>query len=126
VNHNVAIREWPDAPNESERIVFLHKIVPGGSSKSYGLHVARMAGVPRDVVERSGEILEELQAGFDVKRRRDLKACGQTPSDDGQLSLFADRPDPMMEELKAKDLDRMSPIDAWRLLRELQERVRQR
>src|SRR5690606_158876 len=54
-NYNVAVREWND------QIVFLHKIVPGGTDKSYGIQVARLAGVPRPVVERAKQILRVLE-----------------------------------------------------------------
>ncbi len=55
-NHNVAVREWQD------QVVFLHKIVPGGTDKSYGIHVARLAGLPRPVIERSRQVLQQLEA----------------------------------------------------------------
>ena len=54
-NFNVAVREW------QEEVIFLHKIIPGAADKSYGIHVARLAGVPREVVERSKEILAQLE-----------------------------------------------------------------
>ena len=57
-NCNVAVREWMD------EVVFLHKILPGGTDKSYGIHVAKLAGVPKPILARSAEILEELEATF--------------------------------------------------------------
>ncbi len=122
-NHNVAVREWPDAEDESERIIFLHKIVPGGSSKSYGLHVARMAGVPREVVQRSAEILDQLQDGFGGGKRHEPLVAARTRND-AQLPLFDDPPDPVIEELKAIDLDHLTPFDALQRLRALQEKLR--
>ena len=57
-NCNVAVREWMD------EVVFLHKILPGGSDKSYGIHVAKLAGIPKTILERSKEILDELESTF--------------------------------------------------------------
>lgn len=56
VNYNVAVREWQD------QVVFLHRIVPGGTDKSYGIHVARLAGLPREVIDRSRQVLQQLEA----------------------------------------------------------------
>ena len=57
-NFNVAVREW------AGEVVFLHKIIPGGADKSYGIHVARLAGIPKDIIKRSGEILADLENTF--------------------------------------------------------------
>ncbi|MEE9293838.1 MAG: DNA mismatch repair protein MutS, partial [Phycisphaerae bacterium] len=135
VNYNVAVREWPDATDESQRIIFLHKIVPGGSDKSYGVHVARMAGVPADVVARSAGILEQLQqsaggTGFPACHSTGWKA-GPTPpgAADPQLSLFqpAPQPDPLhdhvIEKLKAIEIERTTPLEALQHLRDLQEKL---
>ncbi|GAI45888.1 unnamed protein product, partial [marine sediment metagenome] len=55
---NVAVREW------AGEVVFLHRILPGGTDKSYGIHVAKLAGIPKSILERSAEILEELESTF--------------------------------------------------------------
>jgi DNA mismatch repair protein MutS len=125
VNYNVAVREWREAEHESERIIFLHKIVPGGCDESYGLHVARLAGVPAEVVNRSAEILDELQSGFDRKRRADRLGKSRTRRDP-QLSLFGGTGDRVTAELLALDPDRMTPIEALQRLRELRDSVRHR
>lgn len=119
-NYNVSVREWPDAKEESERIIFLHKIVPGGSNQSYGLHVARMAGVPVPVVQRANAILEQLQGGFEHRRP---KAVSAPPAQSAQLSLFAETSHPVVERLRSIDPDRMTPLEALQLLNELRQAV---
>jgi len=121
-NYNVAVREWPEARDESERIIFLHKIVRGGCDESYGLHVARMAGVPAEVVRRGSEILEELQSGFDHKRRE--PAIRRTENQKGnQLDLFGHPADGLIDELRALDPDKMTPLDALQRLKQWRDRL---
>jgi DNA mismatch repair protein MutS len=81
-NFNVAVREWNDD------LVFLHKIVPGAADKSYGIHVAQLAGVPRDVVDRSKQILERLEKDHHDDRGRPKWARRRRGLSEGQLSLF--------------------------------------
>jgi len=113
VNYHVAAREWKDD------IIFLRKIVPGRSDRSYGIQVARLAGLPRSVIERATEILRALE--------RDELARGGRPSVSGtgsdpqrQLGLFQPAlpalDDPLRERLAAADLDRMTPLDALTFL----------
>jgi DNA mismatch repair protein MutS len=118
VNRNVAVREW------GEEIVFLHKIVEGGTDRSYGIHVARLAGVPRDVLARARAILVDLERDEEGLAERIL--AGAAPKKAGapvQLALFAGR-SAVEEELAALDLDRLAPLDALLKLRELQARLR--
>ena len=116
-NANVAVRE-----NEGE-IVFLYRIMPGGADQSYGIHVARLAGVPSPVLDRAREILKflEKQHGPDpglpegpirkkVKTGRAL-----------QNSLFAALPDPLLQELKQVELEELEPAAALELLKRLRE-----
>jgi DNA mismatch repair protein MutS len=82
-NYNVLVREW------QEEIVFLHKIAPGSADKSYGIHVARLAGVPEDVLQRAQDVLTELEAHHvESKPRRPVsrRRAGRP----GEPSLFAD------------------------------------
>lgn len=72
-NYNVAVREW------QEEIVFLHKITPGSADKSYGIHVARLAGVPEDVIERANEVLAELEAHHRLHAQATRKIKGKGP-----------------------------------------------
>ncbi len=108
-NHNVAVRESPGA--DGEGIVFLHKIVPGGTDKSYGIHVARLAGVPRPVVERSREILSELQRGFARESHSPQMARTRTKKD-AQLTLFRDPAEEIAEELSRLDANALTPLQA--------------
>ncbi|KKN60060.1 hypothetical protein LCGC14_0535990, partial [marine sediment metagenome] len=111
-NYNVAVREWAD------EVIFLHKIVPGGCDQSYGVHVARLAGVPKDVIDRARTILPQLQAhlaeGLDMPElaRRATAAAEQ-------MKLFADKPAHVARELRAADLDNLTPMQALELLRKL-------
>jgi DNA mismatch repair protein MutS len=120
VNKNVAVREWGD------EIVFLHKIVDGGTDRSYGIHVARLAGVPRDVVERARSILQDLERDEEDLAQRILAgASAPTPEaapSGVQLGLFAAR-SPIEDEISKLDLDRMAPLDALLRLRAFQERL---
>jgi DNA mismatch repair protein MutS len=114
INYNVLVAE------EGEEVVFLHRVAPGKADRSYGIHVAQLAGVPKAVVKRATEVLAELEAqGSDFR----LKP-GALPAQ-GQVSLFDDRRHPAIEALKALQIDQMSPIDALTKLYELQRLVRQ-
>jgi DNA mismatch repair protein MutS len=111
-NANVAVSE------EDGRIVFLRTILPGGADRSYGIHVAQLAGLPRNVVTRAREILDELESARTPAARR------RRPSAALQLSMIAPR-DPLIEELAALDVDALTPLDAIRKLYELRERAGQ-
>jgi DNA mismatch repair protein MutS len=119
-NYNVAVREWQDS------VVFLHKILPGAADKSYGIHVARLAGVPREVVERAKQILAQLenehldgsgQAKI-AKRGRKLRTA------DLQLSLFAAEEHPLLAELRELALDETTPRTALDWLARWQSRIK--
>ena len=116
-NLNVAVREWQD------EVVFLHKILEGAADKSYGIHVARLAGVPREVIERSKDILAKLEeqhvdsAGQAKIARRSVKS---KPSD-VQLTLF-DPPDhPLLDKVRHVNLDQTTPLDAMQLIQDWQQ-----
>jgi DNA mismatch repair protein MutS len=84
-NYNVVVREWQD------EIIFLHKIAPGSADKSYGIHVAQLAGVPREVLDRAREVLGELEAHSVSTRERPLgRRRARKTEDEAQPSLFAD------------------------------------
>jgi DNA mismatch repair protein MutS len=117
-NLNVAVREWND------EIVFLHKIVAGGTDRSYGIHVARLAGVPNDVIERARRILSDIEKDSEdlapriargLARARSAAAADATL----QLDLFKSPRSAIEKELAKIDLDRLTPIEALLLLREL-------
>jgi len=111
-NLNVAVREWAD------EVIFLHKIVPGGADQSYGVHVARLAGVPKAVVDRARALLPQLQAhlaeGLDMP---ELAERARRAAE--QLKLFADPATRVARELKDADLDHLTPVQAMDLLRKL-------
>ena len=111
-NYNVAVKEWAD------EVIFLHKIVPGGSDQSYGVHVARLAGVPKGVIKRARAILPQLQAhlaeGLDMPK---LAKRAKEAAD--QMKLFADKPTHIAQQIKDTDLDNLTPMQALELLRKL-------
>jgi DNA mismatch repair protein MutS len=118
-NHNIAVREWQD------EIIFLRKIVEGGTDKSYGIHVARLAGVPREVVERAKTILANLEnAALDDqdKPRLALKPGRRRRKSDGlQLMLFSGESDLIAENLRRLDTSTLTPLEALNKLEELKK-----
>jgi len=119
VNLKIAIKEWEGG------IVFLRKIVAGTSDKSFGIHAAKVAGLPALVIKRAEEILESLEL------RRDLVAKGLDPVETknarDQMSLFspsASNDGELARELDAFDVDRSTPLDALNLIRRLKDRPR--
>ncbi len=107
-NYNVAVSE------AEGKVVFLHKIVPGGADRSYGIHVAQLAGMPRPVIQRANEILRELEASSG----RAVRLSPETPR---QLALFPET-NPLVEELRALDINNMTPIEALNRLYEWKKR----
>ena len=114
---NVAVTE------ESGKIVFLRKIVPGGSDRSYGVHVAQLAGIPRPVIHRAEEILEELEQKGDARARRKAMKDMTMPVA-WQMTLLASDQHPLVEELKTIAIDELSPIEAINKLYELQRKAK--
>ncbi|MCS6800443.1 MAG: DNA mismatch repair protein MutS [Chloroflexota bacterium] len=105
-----------DVLEEGDRVVFLHRVVPGGADRSYGLYVAKIAGVPRAVIQRAEEILRELeQKAASVPSARRPKGNGQLPLLPVGGSL--------LEELAMLDVDSMTPLEAITRLYELRERA---
>ena len=119
VNFHVAAREWKDD------IVFLRKIVPGRSDRSYGIQVARLAGLPASVITRAAEILAALER--DELSRGGRPTVSGTPTDPQlQLGLFqppSPHADPLRERLAAVDVDRLTPIEALTLLADLKQKL---
>ncbi len=107
-NYNLAVVE------EGNQVVFLHKVEPGGADRSYGIHVAQLAGVPRSVIHRAEELLTELESG-------EFRPGTDEP-DPYQPILFADE-HPIVEQLREIDVSTMTPLDAINKLYELQKRV---
>jgi DNA mismatch repair protein MutS len=133
VNRTMAVKEWED------RIIFLRRVAAGSADKSYGLHVARLAGLPAAVVERAGEVLANLEAQeYDLAGRPRLakpRGRGQAAvaasnvadahalGSPAQLQLFAGAEEAVARALRAADLERMTPIDALNLLHDLKQRL---
>jgi DNA mismatch repair protein MutS len=115
VNAHVSAREWKD------EIVFLRKIVPGRSDRSYGIQVARLAGLPAAVVRRASDILKSLEQD-EMQRGGRPSLSSAAPVAQQQLGLFhvAD-PHPALDRLRTTDVDRLSPLDALNLIAELKK-----
>jgi len=117
---NVAVKEW-----EGE-VVFLHQIVPGATDKSYGIHVARLCGVPAEVIERSKEIMSNLEnAKLDAD---DLPKLAKSPNmpqagGDMQLDLFSSPYQELADKIRSMKLDSMTPLEAMNLLADLKKSI---
>ncbi|MBL7133067.1 MAG: DNA mismatch repair protein MutS [Phycisphaerae bacterium] len=111
-NLNVAVREWAD------QVIFLHKIVPGGTDRSYGVHVARLAGVPKEVIDRARALLPQLQAhlaeGLDMPELAERARAAAA-----QMELFADPATRAARQIKEADLENLTPMQALDLLRKV-------
>ncbi|MBN1626579.1 MAG: DNA mismatch repair protein MutS, partial [Deltaproteobacteria bacterium] len=107
-NFNIAVKEWKD------RIIFLRKLVPGGTSRSYGIQVARIAGIPEKVVTRAKEILENLEKGeMDDGMPRIARSGSNPGGEEGvQLNLFGVRDDRLVKWIKGLDISSMTPLEA--------------
>jgi len=104
-------------------IVFMHQIAPGSADKSYGIHVAKIAGLPRDVVERATVILAQLEADhMDESGRIKIPARPQGSSG-RQLSLFIEPDHPVIEKLKSLDLEQLTPLAALQKLNEFRQEL---
>ena len=117
-NFNVQIKEWND------EIVFLRKIVPGGTDKSYGIQVARLAGLPKIVLDRAQEVLFNLeQSEFDEIGVPKISHSDNQRNkySSGQLALFPDPENPLIQKLKAIDPDDLSPREALDVIFQLHQ-----
>ena len=108
-NYNLAVVE------EGKRVVFLHKVEPGGADRSYGIHVAQLAGVPRPVIQRAEELLAQLESG--------AFRPGTDRPEPYQPVLFANE-HPVVEEIRGLDVSTMTPLEALNLLYELHRQAR--
>lgn len=119
-NFHVAVKEWND------RVIFLRKLVEGGTSRSYGIQVARLAGLPPEVIDRAKEVLHNLEQGefteggvpkLAISRKKKLTW------DSHQRTLFQPPPDPLREALKKIDPNQLTPLAALNILSELKARL---
>ena len=111
------------AKESGDTIIFLHKVVPGGTDKSYGVHVAALAGVPDAVVKRAKQLLIRLEKENIV----DIGDVSDEPSETLQTSLEAlTIDDPIVEQIRHMELERTTPLDALNELKEMQDKIKQR
>ncbi|MBU2054335.1 MAG: DNA mismatch repair protein MutS, partial [Proteobacteria bacterium] len=118
-NYNIAVREW------GEKIIFLRKIMEGGTNRSYGIQVARIAGVPAEVVARAKEILRNLEKGeLDEVGMPKIARGRKAPRPHAnQLSLFMDEKDSVIREIRESDLMNLTPLEALQRLNSWKERL---
>ncbi len=107
-NYNVAVSE------ADNKVVFLHKIIPGGADRSYGIHVAQLAGLPPPVIQRANEIMVELE-------KTSGRAVKLNPQSAQQVALFPET-NPLLDEIKGLDVNSLSPIEALNKLFEWQKK----
>ncbi|HUW32162.1 MAG TPA: DNA mismatch repair protein MutS, partial [Planctomycetota bacterium] len=119
-NYNIAVREWQD------EIIFLRKILPGGTDKSYGIHVARLAGIPRDIIDRARDILVRLEAetlDFDDKPKFAPPKVKAKKPHQMQLALFGSPHEATIDEIKRLAVENMTPIEALMKLQEIRDKI---
>lgn len=112
-NYNVAVRET------SDRVLFLHRLEPGGADRSYGIEVGRLAGLPDAVLGRAREVLKSLESGHIVSAGRK-----KSPVAAPQLPLFAEETHPVIDELRGTDPDNLTPLQALDLVARLVDRAK--
>src|SRR5439155_16168008 len=110
-NFHIAVKEW------NEQIIFLRKLVEGATSRSYGIQVARLAGLPESVLACAHEVLADMTGTAPAPRLPHAAGAG-----DGQMNLFAPADDALKAEIRALDPDRMTPIEALQALAALKEK----
>ncbi len=114
-NFNVAVREW------AGEVVFLHKIIPGGADKSYGIHVAKIAGLPKNIISRSREILADLESAF-AKEAAGEKLSRHKTAETSD-ALFVQKHKNVLDKLSELDIDRLTPMEAINLLHEIKQQI---
>jgi DNA mismatch repair protein MutS len=119
-NYKVDVREY------GEKVIFLHKVMPGFADHSYGIHVAKMAGLPEEITDRATTILRNLE-GSDLTVHDDGKTGNAAPRGrvtgrEVQLTLFETRDDALREELKSLDVERLTPLEALQKLSDLKKK----
>jgi len=120
-NYYIAVKEW------GERIIFLRRIMKGAANRSYGIQVARLAGVPDEVIARAKEVLENLEKGeLDEvgmpTLARGRRGARRPPA--GQLSLFADEESLVLDEIASTDVDALTPLEAMNRIAQWKERIK--
>lgn len=111
-NYNIAVKKRGDD------ITFLRRIIPGGADDSYGIEVAKLAGVPNSIINRAKEILADLESGKNEKPKTQVKV-----DDEPQLTLLGTANSPVIDKIKSVDLNTLTPIEAMNLLYELKKMI---
>lgn len=114
-NLNVAVREW------GGEVVFLHKIIPGSADKSYGIHVAKLAGIPRPILGRANEILRDLESTFTKEASGERLSRNKTA--DEENLLFVERHKSVLDKLRNLDVNQLTPLEAINLLGEIRREM---
>jgi len=118
-NYNVAVKEWED------EVIFLHKIIPGGTDDSYGIYVAKLAGIPGPIINRAKKILTKLETNQDIKQA--LSSSEDLTSQTPQMDFFSGAFDPaaaaLRQSLEEVDLNQMAPIEALMFLNTLKKKL---
>jgi DNA mismatch repair protein MutS len=119
-NYNVAVKEW------GGEIIFLRRIVEGGTARSYGIQVARLAGLPQKVIDRAKEVLSNLEKGeldaMGMPKIASTRMANSKPQPASQLSLFT-QPDPIRSKLHNIKIDQLTPLEAINILDELKKKA---
>jgi DNA mismatch repair protein MutS len=118
-NVHVTVREWGDG------VVFLHRIAEGAADRSYGIHVAKLAGLPSAVIERAEVVLAELESERTIEHleRAHPRSRAASAEAAGQLPLFAPGPHPVVEALSGLDIETLTPLGALQLLAEWKQKL---
>jgi DNA mismatch repair protein MutS len=118
-NLSMAVREW------SGEVLFLRRVIEGPASRSYGIEVARLAGLPAGIIARAREILDNLERGeFDDEGQARLAHSAEGGRTVAQMSLFAPAESRVLEELRAAEVERMTPVEALNALARMIARLR--
>jgi len=115
-NYHVSVKETPGG------IVFLRKVEPGAADRSYGIEVAKLAGLPNEVIERAREVLAEHESA-EQRVTEQLASDESRPRPPAQLTIFTPLSQPVLEKLREVDLNRLTPLEALNLLAELKKQV---
>ncbi|KAA3616732.1 MAG: DNA mismatch repair protein MutS [Calditrichaeota bacterium] len=118
-NFNVAVKEW------GEQIIFLRKIVAGGTDHSYGIQVAKLAGIPAQVIQRAREVLSNLEQNALTPNHKPKIAArkGKETDEIQQLDFFSSMNNEIIRELQMLDMDNLTPMQAFQALIKLKEKV---
>jgi len=117
-NFNIAVTE------DSGRVIFLYRVMPGGVDKSYGIHVAQLAGLPRAVINRAGEVLQQLELDHQRLAPSASKSKSKSKASSQQMNFFGEK-SPVVTALEKIDINSMTPLEALNKLYELQQQARQ-